>query len=107
MKILSFDDLKPVKGIAYGKLNLWRMESVASFPDAFLWDRAVMAGSNTRLTLGLKGASAPVMKPQHNMNTKTFPRRRNPVTRVARCRAKHKDLCCGKQKQIGPTCGSR
>ena len=32
MKILTFDDLKPVKGIAYSKLNLWRMEKRGEFP---------------------------------------------------------------------------
>jgi prophage regulatory protein len=32
MKILSFDDLRPAKGIAYSKVSLWRLEKRGEFP---------------------------------------------------------------------------
>lgn len=32
MKILTFEDLKPAKGIAYSKVSLWRLERRGEFP---------------------------------------------------------------------------
>jgi prophage regulatory protein len=32
MKILTYDDLKPAKGIAYSKVSLWRLERAGEFP---------------------------------------------------------------------------
>jgi prophage regulatory protein len=32
MKILTFEDLKPAKGIAYSKVSLWRLEKRGEFP---------------------------------------------------------------------------
>ena len=32
MKILSYDDLKPKKGISYSKVQLWRLERQNKFP---------------------------------------------------------------------------
>jgi len=32
MKLLSYDDLKPVKGIGYSKTQLWRLERQRKFP---------------------------------------------------------------------------
>lgn len=32
MKILSYDDLKPQKGIGYSKAQLWRLERAGAFP---------------------------------------------------------------------------
>jgi prophage regulatory protein len=32
MKLLSYDDLKPVKGVPYSKVQLWRKEKVGDFP---------------------------------------------------------------------------
>jgi prophage regulatory protein len=32
MKILSYDELKPVKGITYSKVQLWRLEKTGRFP---------------------------------------------------------------------------
>jgi predicted DNA-binding transcriptional regulator AlpA len=32
MKLLSFDDLKPVKGIPYSKAQIWRLEKRGAFP---------------------------------------------------------------------------
>jgi prophage regulatory protein len=32
MKILSYADLRPAKGIGYSKTQLWRLEKVGKFP---------------------------------------------------------------------------
>jgi prophage regulatory protein len=32
MKILSYDELKPIKGIPYSKPHLWRLERDGKFP---------------------------------------------------------------------------
>jgi prophage regulatory protein len=32
MKLLSYDDLKPAKGIGYSKVQLWRLEKRGEFP---------------------------------------------------------------------------
>lgn len=32
MKLLSYDDLKPTRGITLGKIQLWRLEKVGKFP---------------------------------------------------------------------------
>ena len=32
MKLLVFDDLKPLKGIHYSRVQLWRMEKTGQFP---------------------------------------------------------------------------
>jgi prophage regulatory protein len=32
MKLLSYDDLKPTKGIGYSKVQLWRLEKIGKFP---------------------------------------------------------------------------
>ena len=32
MKLLSYDELKPEKGITYSKTQLWRLEKEARFP---------------------------------------------------------------------------
>jgi prophage regulatory protein len=32
MKLLSYDDLKPAKGICYSKTQLWRLEKTGEFP---------------------------------------------------------------------------
>jgi prophage regulatory protein len=32
MKLLSYDDLKPAKGIHYSKTQLWRLEKTGAFP---------------------------------------------------------------------------
>jgi prophage regulatory protein len=32
MKLLSYDDLNPLKGISYSKTHLWRLEKVDAFP---------------------------------------------------------------------------
>lgn len=32
MKLLSYDDLKPEKGIGYSKVQLWRLEKAGEFP---------------------------------------------------------------------------
>jgi prophage regulatory protein len=32
MKLLSYDDLKPAKGIGYSKVQLWRLEKREEFP---------------------------------------------------------------------------
>ena len=32
MKLLSYDDLKSVKGIQYSKVQLWRLERQRKFP---------------------------------------------------------------------------
>jgi prophage regulatory protein len=32
MKILSYDDLKPQKGISYSKVQIWRLEKQNKFP---------------------------------------------------------------------------
>jgi prophage regulatory protein len=32
MRILSFDELRPVKGIPYSKVHLWRLERWGKFP---------------------------------------------------------------------------
>ena len=52
MKILTYDDLKPAKGIAYSKVSLWRLEKRASFRSAFRWDVAATAGPSMRLMHG-------------------------------------------------------
>ena len=33
MKILAYDDMKPVKGIGYSKVQLWRLEKRGEFPN--------------------------------------------------------------------------
>lgn len=32
MKLLSYDELKPAKGITYSKTQLWRLEREGNFP---------------------------------------------------------------------------
>jgi prophage regulatory protein len=32
MKILTYDDLKPQKGISYSKVQIWRLEKNNKFP---------------------------------------------------------------------------
>jgi prophage regulatory protein len=32
MRILSFDELKPLKGVDYSKAHLWRLERDGKFP---------------------------------------------------------------------------
>jgi prophage regulatory protein len=32
MKLLSYDDLKPAKGIQYSKVQIWRLEKLGKFP---------------------------------------------------------------------------
>lgn len=32
MKLLSYDDLKPEKGIGYSRTQLWRLERESKFP---------------------------------------------------------------------------
>ena len=32
MKLLSYDDLKPAKGIQYSKVQIWRLEKQGKFP---------------------------------------------------------------------------
>ena len=32
MKLLPYDDLKPVKGIPYSKVQIWRLEKLKKFP---------------------------------------------------------------------------
>jgi predicted DNA-binding transcriptional regulator AlpA len=32
MKLLTYDDLKPFKGIPYSKVQLWRLEKLRKFP---------------------------------------------------------------------------
>ena len=32
MKLLSYDELKPLKGIGYSKVQLWRLEKRSEFP---------------------------------------------------------------------------
>ena len=32
MKLLSYDDLRPLKGVPYSKVQLWRKEKVGDFP---------------------------------------------------------------------------
>jgi prophage regulatory protein len=32
MKVLAYDDLKPVKGISYSKVHIWRLEKNKKFP---------------------------------------------------------------------------
>ena len=32
MKFISYDDLKPLKGIGYSRTQLWRLEKVGDFP---------------------------------------------------------------------------
>jgi prophage regulatory protein len=32
MKLLCYEDLKPVKGIGYSKVQLWRLEKLNDFP---------------------------------------------------------------------------
>jgi prophage regulatory protein len=32
MKVLSYDDLRPTKGIPYSKVQLWRLEKRDEFP---------------------------------------------------------------------------
>jgi prophage regulatory protein len=32
MKLLSYDELKPLKGIDYSKVQLWRLEKARKFP---------------------------------------------------------------------------
>jgi prophage regulatory protein len=32
MKVLTYDDLKPQKGISYSKVQIWRLEKKNKFP---------------------------------------------------------------------------
>jgi prophage regulatory protein len=32
MKLLTYDDLRPAKGVAYSKVQLWRLEKLGKFP---------------------------------------------------------------------------
>jgi prophage regulatory protein len=32
MKILSYDDLRTVKGVVYSRVHLWRLEKAGQFP---------------------------------------------------------------------------
>jgi prophage regulatory protein len=32
MRLLSFDELKPLKGVTYSKAHLWRLERDGKFP---------------------------------------------------------------------------
>ena len=32
MRILSYDDLKSLKGVSYSKVHIWRLERVGKFP---------------------------------------------------------------------------
>jgi prophage regulatory protein len=32
MKLMSYDELKPNKGIGYSKVQLWRLEKLGNFP---------------------------------------------------------------------------
>jgi prophage regulatory protein len=32
MRLLAYDDLKPIKGIPYSKVQLWRLEKLKKFP---------------------------------------------------------------------------
>jgi prophage regulatory protein len=32
MRLLSYSDLKPLKGIAYSKVQIWRLEKLGKFP---------------------------------------------------------------------------
>ena len=32
MKVLTYDDLKPQKGISYSKVQIWRLEKNSKFP---------------------------------------------------------------------------
>jgi prophage regulatory protein len=32
MKLLAYDDLRPLKGVPYSKVQLWRKEKVGDFP---------------------------------------------------------------------------
>lgn len=32
MRLLAFDELKPIKGIGYSKVQLWRLEKQGEFP---------------------------------------------------------------------------
>jgi prophage regulatory protein len=32
MRILSYDELRPVKGIPYSKVHIWRLEKDGKFP---------------------------------------------------------------------------
>jgi prophage regulatory protein len=32
MKLLSYDELKPAKGISYSRCQLWRLEKIGRFP---------------------------------------------------------------------------
>jgi prophage regulatory protein len=32
MKILTYDDLRPQKGISYSKVQIWRLEKQSKFP---------------------------------------------------------------------------
>jgi predicted DNA-binding transcriptional regulator AlpA len=43
MRLLSYDDLRPEKGIAYSRTQLWRLEKRSAFPR-----RVPLAGRNGR-----------------------------------------------------------
>jgi len=32
MKLLAYDDLRPLKGVPYSKVQLWRKEKIGDFP---------------------------------------------------------------------------
>ena len=57
MKILSYDELKPVKGIPYSKCQIWRLEKTGQFPQTNTSRRRhVTAGPSTKSTIGLTSA---------------------------------------------------
>lgn len=37
MRVLNYDDLKPVKGIPYSKPHLWRLVKAGKFPAPIKW----------------------------------------------------------------------
>ena len=44
MRLLSYDELRPQKGIPYSKVHLWRLEREAKFP------KRVQLGENRSVT---------------------------------------------------------
>ncbi len=40
MRVLNYDDLKPVKGIPYSKPHLWRLVKTGKFPAPIKWGAA-------------------------------------------------------------------
>ena len=96
MKLLSYDDLKPAKGVAYSKIQLWRLEKQGSFP------KRIPLGKQ-RYGWAEHEIDAWIAERIHARDhlTKISPRR-HPATRVAtERRAKHEDSR-GKKQKIGP-----